>query len=142
MKLEATNEIPGGLESEIARLRAQANAWEQVWAALMEHAPYGWRDFSKVGSESAINAIRSMAVSHGLQGYSGYVDAFYELAGMLGMAAQSCSPKETWETQMRPMVKALMELVEACEWHEIDEHGYAPAVAVSKALALVKKAKP
>lgn len=138
MPIEATNEMPSGLEAEIARLRTQANAWEQVWAALTENAPYGWRDFSKVGVESAVNAIRSMAVTHGLQGYSGYVDAFYELAGMLGLSAQPQPPKEVWETQMRPKLQAIFELIEACEWHEIDEHGYAPAAAVSRALAKVR----
>lgn len=140
MTLDTTGDLPGGIEAEIARLRTQANAWEQVWAALMEHAPYGWRDFSKVGVESAVNAIRSMAVSHGLQGYSGYVDAFYELAGMLEMGAQPISPKHAWETQMRPKLQAIFELIEACEWREIDEHGYAPAVAVSRALARVRGA--
>lgn len=75
-----------------------------------------------------------------VSGIDGYQGAFFELAGILGISAQPLSPKYVWETQMRPMVKALMELVEACEWHEIDEHGYAPAVAVSKALASVKGA--
>lgn len=76
-----------------------------------------------------------------LASMQGYVDAFYELARMLSINAQPSSPKEVWETQTKPLVKALVELVEACEWHEIDEHGYAPAVAVSKALALVKKVR-
>lgn len=60
MKIEATNIIPGGLEAEIVRLRTQANTWEQVWAALVENAPDGWQDFSAVGSECAVNAIRCM----------------------------------------------------------------------------------
>lgn len=71
----------------------------------------------------------------------GYQSAFYELAAMMGLTAQPISPKEVWETQMRPLVNALLLLVEACEWQEIDEHGYAPAVAVSRALAHVKGAR-
>lgn len=36
----------------------------------------------------------------------GYQAAFYELADMLGMTAQPCSPKEVWETQIRPALQA------------------------------------
>lgn len=33
----------------------------------------------------------------------GYTEAFYELAAMMGLDyAQPLSPKEVWETQMRP----------------------------------------
>lgn len=197
MKIEATNIIPSGLEAEIARLRTQANAWEQVWAALVDNAPDGWQDFSTVGSECAVNAIRCMGKpdqskvgaycdegsvraefeawafpgcydlsrSHGggyvnqLTHYAwrgwqecdaayrssspmrGFEEAFYELAHMLGMTAQPRSAKEVWDTQMRPLVIELMRLVEACEWRAVDEDGYEPAVAVSKALAGVKAAR-
>lgn len=74
-------------------------------------------------------------------GIDGYQGAFYELAGMLNISAQPRSPKEVWETQMRPLLQALVDLAEACEWHEIDEHGYEPAAAVSRALARVIGAK-
>lgn len=48
---------------------------------------------------------RAAQPSRGIDGYQG---AFYELAGMLGMAAQARSPKEVWETQMRPMLRELI----------------------------------
>jgi len=39
----------------------------------------------------------------------GYVEAFYELAGMMGMGAQAISPKEAWDTQMRPYLQKLID---------------------------------
>ena len=37
----------------------------------------------------------------------GYVDAFYAIAKMLGVAAQPSSPKEVWEREIRPRLEAL-----------------------------------
>ena len=36
----------------------------------------------------------------------GFQSAFYEIGDMLGMTAQPRSPKEVWETQMRPALEA------------------------------------
>lgn len=41
-----------------------------------------------------------------VQDVDGYQAAFYELTDMLGIPAQPCSPKEVWETQMRPALQA------------------------------------
>jgi hypothetical protein len=38
----------------------------------------------------------------------GYAEAFYEIAGMLGIGAQPYSPKQVWETQVRPTLQALL----------------------------------
>ena len=43
------------------------------------------------------------------QGADGYRDAFYEIADLLGIGARPDSPKTVWETEMRPMLQALME---------------------------------
>ena len=40
-------------------------------------------------------------------GRQGYVDAFYEIAAMLGIPAQNKSPREVFETQIRPRIAAL-----------------------------------
>ena len=34
----------------------------------------------------------------------GYPDAFYEIAGMLGIPAQMRSPREVWQQEMRPLL--------------------------------------
>lgn len=34
-----------------------------------------------------------------------YADAFYEIAAMLNIPAQCMSPREVWETQMKPELK-------------------------------------
>ena len=38
----------------------------------------------------------------------GYVNAFYEIAEMLGMGAQAASPSEVWAREMRPRLEALI----------------------------------
>lgn len=38
----------------------------------------------------------------------GYVEAFYEVASMLGMTAQACSPQQAWSSQMRPYLERLI----------------------------------
>lgn len=45
----------------------------------------------------------------------GYKQAFYEVAELLGIGAQPLSPREVWEAQMRPKLKALISLTEALE---------------------------
>ena len=41
-----------------------------------------------------------------ISGESGYVAAFYELADMMGIAAQPRSPKDVWESEMKPRLAA------------------------------------
>lgn len=36
---------------------------------------------------------------------AGYVRAFYELAGLMGLNAQAASPREVWETEMKPWLE-------------------------------------
>ncbi|WP_282259700.1 hypothetical protein [Stenotrophomonas sp. PS02301] len=60
----------------------------------------------KADGERAEYDRRSLAASQP-EGMKGYVDAFYEVAGMLNMGAQPISPKQAWETQMRPALQAL-----------------------------------
>ncbi len=62
-------------------------------------------------------------ISEKLEAMQGYVDAFYELAGMMGMCAQSSSPKEVWDAQMRPKLENLFDGKNSCsgfQWHPID----------------------
>lgn len=40
---------------------------------------------------------------------SGYADAFYQIADMLGITARTASPKEVWQGEMLPKLKALIE---------------------------------
>lgn len=44
---------------------------------------------------------------------AGYVTAFYEIATMLGIGAQTASPADVWREQMRPKLEALMEVMES-----------------------------
>lgn len=49
------------------------------------------------------------AALNGFADMQGYVGVFYELAAMMDMCAQPRSPKEVWETQMRPELQKLIE---------------------------------
>jgi Lar family restriction alleviation protein len=42
-----------------------------------------------------------------ISGEAGYVEAFYELADMMGIGAQPRSPKDVWEQQMKPRLAPL-----------------------------------
>jgi hypothetical protein len=39
---------------------------------------------------------------------SGYAEAFYEVAEMLGIGARACAPKHIWEQEMRPKLMAII----------------------------------
>jgi hypothetical protein len=43
-----------------------------------------------------------------ISGEAGYVDAFYEIADMMGIVAQPRSPKEVWESEMKPRLAAAL----------------------------------
>lgn len=78
---------------------APEGEWRLAWKGDTEDGPYAW--FVRP------MALRPETAAPPAQGIEGYQGAFYELAGMLGMTAQPCSPKEVWETQMRPALQAL-----------------------------------
>lgn len=67
-----------------------------------------YKGCSVIEGEDARYALGLIAKDATVSGIDGYQSAFYELAGMLGMTAQPLSPKEVWETQMRPMVERLV----------------------------------
>ncbi len=53
-----------------------------------------------------------------------YETAFYEIAAMLGIPAQSKAPCEVWEQQMKPrLIAALRKEATANEIRYIDWHG-------------------
>lgn len=56
--------------------------------------------------EAAGGTTEPLYATPRVQDVDGYQDAFYELADMLGIPAQPCSPKAVWEAQMRPAVQA------------------------------------
>lgn len=56
--------------------------------------------------EAAGGTTEPLYATPRVQDVDGYLAAFYELADMLGIPAQPCSPKEVWETQMRPALQA------------------------------------
>ena len=71
-----------------------------------------------------------------LNGQAGYVDAFYELADMMGIGAQAKSPAEVWQQQMKPRLAealtrtqdpAIEGLVEALRAVELARHTDAEA---------------
>lgn len=67
-----------------------------------------YKDCSVIEGEDARYVLGLIAKDTTSTGIDGYQGAFYELADMLGMTAQPRSPKEVWETQMRPMVERLV----------------------------------
>lgn len=89
-------------------VRVQFEAWastgsydlsrDQGGAYVNQCTHYAWRGWQEC--DAAYRASPSVR---------GFERAFYELADMLGISAQPCSPKEVWETQMRPDLQKLID---------------------------------
>ncbi|MEG0181990.1 MAG: hypothetical protein RR704_00840 [Stenotrophomonas sp.] len=67
-----------------------------------------YKNCSVIEGEDARYVLGLIAKDATPRGIDGYQGAFYELADMLGMTAQPSSPKEVWETQMRPALQAAL----------------------------------
>ncbi len=73
--------------------------------------PIGWfhrkedADYSASFQPSAIIALLDR-LAQPAAGYQGYVDAYYEIAAMLDIPAQVLSPREVFETQIKPRLAA------------------------------------
>ncbi|GEM_PF-1790519 len=72
-------------------------------AAIIESALQEVQTYDLNAAIAALAAPQPGAQETGIDGYQ---RAFYELASMMGMTAQPISPKEVWETQMRPALQA------------------------------------
>ncbi len=74
----------------------------------------GWGPIRKADYERELvepvegREVRALCVAKPDRSVYGYQRAFYELADMLDMGAQPISPKQAWETQMRPMLQAAL----------------------------------
>lgn len=74
----------------------------------------GWGAIRKADYERELvepvegREVRALCVAKPDRAVDGYRRAFYELADMLDMGAQPISPKQAWETQMRPMLQAAL----------------------------------
>ena len=67
-----------------------------------------YKNCSVIEGEDARYVLGLIAKDATPKGIDGYQGAFYELADMLGMTAQPNTPKEAWETQMRPALQAAL----------------------------------
>lgn len=95
---DTTNDALVTVEQIAARLIDQSDEPDWTGGNYSERMNY-WRDKAVVCS-NRLTAL-AFAPAHG----NGYIEAFYELARMLGIGARTTSPKETWEREMRPAIE-------------------------------------
>ena len=105
---KVADELQSIIEPKSHLIGDKEDAWKSVWAALMDAAPDGWEKYSPRGADSAVNAIYAMSANSSIQPYNGYIEAFYKLAEMLEIGAQTESPMQVWEDRIIPKIERLI----------------------------------
>lgn len=118
----SADEAPFGMTTaeKTAWARGANDAIEEYAARQPVGEPVAWLLISEAGTaigatrharereswEAAGGTTEPLYATPRVQDVDGYQAAFYELADMLGIPAQPCSPKVVWEAQMRPALQA------------------------------------
>lgn len=118
--VQGCDELRARTESERAAYMEGLEEGKKIAARQPVGEPVAWLLISEAGTaigatrharereswEAAGGTTEPLYATPRVQYVDGYQAAFYELADMLGIPAQPCSPREVWEAQMRPALQA------------------------------------